>query len=189
MQKIILFSSFFAVIALGLKSWVIEGYTIPSASMQPTLNVGDWVWIKKRPAYAPKREELIAFTCPFDPKTQYIKRCVGLPADSVARVNGQYMVQKNTPNAFVIPQKGQTIALNAANFSFYQPLIQHYEKIQAGMIGDKMYINNQPSNTYTFGQNYYYVLGDNHENSYDSKDWGLLPEAYLIGKAFFVWKK
>jgi signal peptidase I len=180
MPKTLLFSSF-----LG----VIEGYTIPTNSMQPTLNIGDWVWVKKLPVYAPKRDELIAFKCPSDPKTQYIKRCIGLPSDSIMKIDWYYLLQKDNPKAFIIPQKGQRITFNAANFFFYQPLIQNYEKKQAGMIGDKMYIDNQPSESYTFSQNYYYVLGDNRADSNDSEDWGLLPESYLIGKAFYIWKK
>jgi signal peptidase I len=189
MQKIYLYIGICTTIAFGLKMWVIEGYTIPSASMQPTLNIGDWVWIKKLPIYAPKRGELIAFTFPQDNKTQLIKRCIGLPTDSIVRINGQYTLQKNNPNAYVIPQKGQKLTFTKENFGFYQPLIQHYEKIQAGLIGDKIYINNQINDTYTFTQNYYYALGDNQDNSYDSEDWGLIPERCLIGKAFFIWKK
>ncbi len=189
MQRVLFYSVIFIVIALGLKAWVIEGYTIPTPSMQPTLNIGDWIWIKKLPVCPIKKGEIIAFQFPLDKKVQFVKRCVGLPNDSIIKLNGHYTLQNDNPMAFPIPQKGQTIHFNAQNFDFYQPLIQKYEQVQAALIGDKIYINNAINDTYTFTQNYFYVIGDNEAESDDSRNWGLLPESYLIGKAFFIWKK
>ena len=189
MKNAFFFSSFLVAIAFSIKLWVIEAYTIPSASMQPTLNIGDRIWIKKRPMCAVKKGEIIAFHSPMEENVNYVKRCMGLPNDSIATLNGQFTLQKANPKAFAIPQKGQTIHLNSENFSFYQPLLQDYEKVQAGMIGDKMYINNVLGDSYTFTQNYFYMLGDNQADSYDSRSWGLVPESHLIGKAFYIWKK
>lgn len=189
MKNTLFYSSFFIIIAFSLKTWVIEGYTIPTPSMQPTLSVGDWIWIKKRPVYTVKKGDIIAFHFPLDEKIRYVKRCIGLPNDSIMKINGQYALQKANPKAFVIPQKGQTVHFDSENFAFYQPILQRYEKVQAGIIGDKMYINNEIKDTYTFNQNYFFMLGDNDADSYDSRNWGLVPESYLIGKAFFVWKK
>ena len=179
----------FVAAALSIKLWVIEGFTIPTPSMQPTLSIGDWIWIKKLPCYPVKKGEVIAFHFPLDKNVRYVKRCVGLPQDSIMLLNGHYTLQKNNPHAFPIPYKGQTVQLNADNYYLYRPLIQEYERVQAAMIGDKMYINNSLSDTYTFTQNYYYVLGDNPALSDDSRNWGLVPESHLIGKAFFIWKK
>ena len=189
MQRVLFYSLIFIVIALGLKAWVIEGYTIPTPSMQPTLNVGDWIWIKKLPCYPVKKGEIIAFHFPLDKNVRYVKRCMGVVNDSIIKYNGQYILEKNNPNAFPIPHKGQTIHLDTQNSSFYLPIIQKYEQVQAALIGDKMYINNTLNDTYTFTQNYFYVLGDNPSESDDSRNWGVVPESHLIGKAFFIWKK
>jgi signal peptidase I len=189
MQKAFFYVIIFSIIAVCLRLWVIEGYTIPTSSMQPTLGVGDWIWIKKLPACPIRKGEIIAFHFPLDKNVRYVKRCIGMPNDSILKVNGKYALQRENPKAFPIPKKGQTIKLNMQNFSFYQNLIQQYEQIQAAMIGDKMYINNTINDSYTFSQNYFYVLGDNASDSNDSRNWGLVPESYLIGKAFFIWKK
>ena len=189
MQKAFFYALICATIAVCLRLWVIEGFTIPSHSMQPTLGVGDWIWIKKLPACPIRKGEIIAFHFPLDKNVKYVKRCIGMPNDSVLKINGKYALQRENSKAFPIPKKGQTISLNNQNAHFYLPLIQKYEDIQAAMIGDKMYINNAPNDAYTFTQDYFYVLGDNPSDSNDSRNWGLVPESYLIGKAFFVWKK
>jgi signal peptidase I len=186
MKSTFFYSSCLVAIAFSLKLWVVEAYTIPSASMQPTLNIGDKVWIKKLPMCAIKKGEILAFHSPKGEDVNYIKRCAGLANDSVASINGQFLLQKNNPKAFAIPHAGQSIRFNRENFTFYQPFLQHYEKVQAGFIGDIMYINNAPSETYTFTQNYFYMLGDNQEDSFDSRSWGLVPESHLIGKAFYI---
>jgi signal peptidase I len=189
MQKTFFYIIIFSIIAICLRLWVIEGYTIPTHSMQPTLGVGDWIWIKKLPVCPIRKGEIIAFHFPLDKTIKYVKRCIGMPNDSILKINGKYALQRENPKAFPIPKKGQTIQLNNQNASFYMPIIQNYELVQAAMIGDKMYINNTPNDSYEFTQNYFYVLGDNPSDSNDSRNWGLLPESYLIGKAFFIWKK
>ena len=189
MKNSIFFSSFIITLAFSLKMWVIEGYTIPTASMQPTLTMGDKIWIKKLPFCPLKKGEIVAFKSPETENVNFVKRCIGLPNDSISLVNGKFTLQKGNSKAFAIPQKGQTIHFNAENFAFYQPLLQHFEKVQAGMIGGTLYINNVVGDSYTFSQNYFYMLGDNQEDSYDSRNWGLVPESFIIGKAFYIWKK
>jgi signal peptidase I len=188
MKSTLFFSTFIIVLAFCLKLWVVEGFTIPSPSMQPTLNIGDRIWIKKWPFFGVKKGEIVAFHSPLDENTNYVKRCMGLPHDSIALINGQYSLKTDNAKAFAIPQKGQKIHLTTDNFPFYQPLLQDYEKVQAGIIGNKMYINNALGDTYTFTQNYYFMLGDNQADSFDSRNWGLVPESHLIGTAFFIWK-
>ena len=200
MQKTITYLTIAALLTVGLKLWVIEGFIIPTRSMQPTLNIGDKLWINKLPFLSIKKGDIMAFDFPLDTREKYVKRCAGMSGDTLYNINGLYILLPQSPlllqnslsspsqTAFIVPKKGQTLELNAANFSFYQPIIQRYEQTQAGIIGDKMYINNQVSNTYTFKQNYYYVLGDNPSESYDSRNWGLVPAAYVIGKALFVTK-
>ena len=188
MQKIITYLAITLLIAVGLKLWVVEGFIIPTRSMQPTLNIGDKLWINKLPFMSVKKGDIIAFDFPLDTREKYVKRCAGMSGDTLYKINGQYVLFPQNTTAFVVPKHGQTIELNADNFSFYQPMIQYYEKAQAGIIGDKMYINNEINHNYTFKQDYYYVLGDNASDSYDSRNWGLVPASYVIGKALFVTK-
>ena len=188
MQKTITYFAIAVMLAVGLKLWVIEGFIIPTRSMQPTLNIGDKLWINKLPFMAVRKGDIIAFDFPLDTREKYVKRCAGISGDTLYKINGEYVLSPSNSTIFIIPKRGQTIELNADNFSFYQPIIQHYEKVQAGIIGDKMYINNQIGHNYTFKQDYFYVLGDNPSDSYDSRNWGLVPAAYVIGKALFVSK-
>ena len=188
MQKTITYLTIAALLALSLKLWVVEGFIIPTRSMQPTLKIGDKLWINKWPFISVKKGDIIAFDFPLDTREKYVKRCAAMSGDTLYKINGEYVLFPQNSTIFIVPKHGQTIELNDANFSFYQPIIQRYEKTQAGIIGDKMYINNQIGHNYTFKQDYYYVLGDNPSDSYDSRNWGLVPAAYLIGKALFVTK-
>lgn len=188
MQKTITYLTIAVLLTVGLKLWVVEGFIIPTRSMQPTLQIGDKLWINKIPFPSIKKGDIIAFDFPLDTREKYVKRCAAMSGDTLYKINGEYVLSPQNATALVVPQKGQTIGLTADNFFFYQPVIQHYEKTQAGIIGNDMYINNSKSNKYTFKQNYYYGLGDNPSDSYDSRNWGLIPESYVIGKALFVTK-
>jgi signal peptidase I len=188
MQKTIIYLIFALLITLGLRLWVMEGFIIPTPSMHPTLKIGDKLWINKLPFNSIKKGDIIAFEFPLDRREKYVKRCAGIAGDTIYKNNGLYQLFGSNSLGFVIPKKGQTIELNADNFAFYQPIIQRYENSQAAMIGNEMYVNNAINHNYTFKQDYFYAIGDNPAESYDSRNWGLIPEDYLIGKAMFIWK-
>ena len=163
-----------------LRVWALEGFAIASTAMQPTLKIGDWIWINKLPFTQIQRDDIIAFRLPTNRKVRYVKRCVSLAGDTIQDINGQYRASQ----ALIVPRKGQTITLTEQNFTFYQPIIQAYENLQVGRIGDDIYINNQITHDYTFTQSYFYTTCDNQN---DATDCGLMPESSLIGKALFVW--
>lgn len=86
-----------------------------------------------------------------------------------------------------IPKEGETISLNMDNLPFYERLITSYEGNTLEIRGDSIVINGQIANTYTFKQDYYWMMGDNRHNSLDSRYWGFVPEDHIVGTPYIIW--
>lgn len=187
--------SFFPIIlaVLVLRSFLVEPFRIPSGSMMPTLLAGDFILVNKfafgirlpvlntkiLDSGEPQRGDVAVFRYPEEPSVAYIKRIVGLPGDRLEYrnkqlfVNGEPVPQQAVPTSPQARLNGYEIRQEALG------KVNHLIQISQG--GDDLYRN------YVVPPGHYFVLGDNRDNSRDSRFWGPLPEANLIGKAFFIW--
>jgi len=191
--------SFFPIIliVLLLRSFIVEPFRIPSGSMMPTLVVGDFILVNKftyglrLPVTdqkivemgAPKRGDIVVFRFPKDPSVDYIKRVVGLPGDRVAYRNKELFIN------------GERIAANA--LGQYKSLntglpVPGVEEFRETLGDNKHHILIEVNRRNISGQmivpeGHYFVMGDNRDNSNDSRFWGTVPEENLVGRAFFIW--
>ena len=204
--------SIFPVIAavLVLRSFIYEPFQIPSGSMMPTLLVGDFILVEKY-AYGlkdpvwrtqlvetgkPERGDVVVFKYPPQPNIDYIKRVVGLPGDTVRYNSKKELCIQSTGESRCTDVK----LSNVEESPFIQngiPLIQLDEKL--GDVEHQILVNPlrrdrvelyQPRNgvnEWVVPQGQYFVMGDNRDNSADSRYWGFVPEANLVGKAVGIW--
>jgi signal peptidase I len=203
--------SFFPVILLVfiIRSFVAEPFKIPSGSMMPTLLAGDYILVNKftyglrlpvlntvfLDINQPKTGDVAVFHFPPNPKIDYIKRIVGLPGDEI-----QYQNKRLTIN-------GKPLEVTFLEDEDYpnqdQSIIKaHRLQEQLGEIKHNILIYDIPNNRYqtdslgdklangekiVVPEGQYFAMGDNRDNSSDSRVWGFVPDANLVGKAFFIW--
>ncbi len=191
--------SFFPIVFIVflLRSFLAEPFRIPSASMMPTLLIGDFLLVNKF-TYGirlpvinqkiiemnePKRGDVVVFRFPKDPAVDYIKRIIGLPGDKVAYYNKRLYI--NDKPIIQTPMGS------------YQGMGQGQEMTGSALLEENLtgaehsILINQASPTvegsYVIPTGNYFVMGDNRDNSNDSRYWGTVPEENLVGRAFFIW--
>ncbi|KTC99651.1 Signal peptidase I [Legionella geestiana] len=182
------------LIVLLLRSFLIEPFRIPTGSLEPTLKVGDFVAVNKF-AYGlrlpvletkilsvsePKTGQVVVFRWPPDPSFDYIKRVIGMPGDTVAYrnkvlfVNGKEM-KRDFVEYTVDESSGHAVAKYRENLSG----TEHDIYIRPDTPAEDFEI--------TVPEAHYFMMGDNRDDSADSRFWGFVPEANLRGRAFLVW--
>lgn len=190
--------SFFPVflLVLLLRSFLVEPFRIPSGSMMPTLVEGDFILVNKYeygirlPVLnrlvigneTPARGDIIVFRYPEDPSVPFIKRVIGIPGDHVT-----YRNQTLYLNGSAVAQEPEGMVANAGGM-LGLPALQLVEDLGTGP--HRIYLDpvrpGQEADL-VVGEGEYFVLGDNRDNSRDSRYWGLVPDRNLIGRAFFIW--
>lgn len=207
-------ASFFPVIlaVFVVRSFIVEPFKIPSGSMVPTLLVGDFILVNKfeyglrLPVTNTKitqgsplsRGDVVVFRYPKDESVDYIKRVIGLPGDTVAyqdkqlTINGQPVPETPLPDFFdderqnYAKQFEETIG-NKKNAILNNPAVPPF------VMGayDYPYRDNCTYNSRgvicKVPPGHYFMMGDNRDNSADSRYWGFVPDQNIVGRAFFIW--
>ncbi|MCH3885759.1 signal peptidase I [Tenacibaculum aquimarinum] len=101
--------------------------------------------------------------------------------------NPQYKWSSDNFGPIYIPKAGVTVALDSKSIPFYEQIIDRYENNNLVVMNDKIYINGKEANSYTFKQDYYWLMGDNRQNSLDARNWGYVPFDHVVGKPVMIW--
>ena len=101
--------------------------------------------------------------------------------------NPRYAWSNDNFGPIYIPKKDVTVALNKNTISFYEQIIRRYEHNDLTIFGDNIYINGKKSTSYTFKQDYYWMMGDNRQRSLDARSWGYVPFDHVVGKPVMIW--
>lgn len=188
------------IVVLVLRSFIVEPFQIPSSSMVPTLMVGDFILVNKftygirlpvvrtkvLALNEPQRGDVMVFFPPND-KRYFIKRVIGTPGDHIEYHDRVlYINGEKAPRKFLaaLPADKPILKLYSEKLGDVEHLIHLFNREQSGRIGAVGDINNF---AITVPAGHYFMMGDNRDNSSDSRVWGFVPEENIVGKAFAVW--
>ncbi|MFF7706774.1 signal peptidase I [Pseudomonas sp. NPDC007930] len=198
--------SFFPVlfVVFVLRSFLVEPFQIPSGSMIPTLEVGDFILVNKFsygirlpvidkkviPVGDPQRGDVMVFRYPSDPTVNYIKRVIGLPGDTVRYTLDKHLYVND--KLITDEQIGTGYDRDLGDIAIYKEQIGDTEHLIHKALRGTM-----PGGQWTVPAGHYFMMGDNRDNSNDSRYWndpnipkdmlGMVPDENIVGKAFAVW--
>ncbi|CAH0990416.1 Signal peptidase I [Sinobacterium norvegicum] len=193
-------------LVLVLRSFIVEPFQIPSGSMEPTLQIGDFILVNKF-SYGlrlpvirtkvwendePQRGEVMVFFPPHDPR-YFIKRVVGIPGDQIAYKGKQLFVNGEAVEQQLIAQ----LPVGRPAFADLKENlngIEHTSRVNLRRSSDFSRLQNQgcvaglkPDFEITVKAGHFFMMGDNRDNSSDSRCWGQVPEENIVGRAFAIW--
>ena len=207
-------ASFFPVILIVfvLRSFIVEPFKIPSGSMIPTLQVGDFILVNKF-TYGirlpvvnkkivtinlPQRGDVMVFRYPEDPSLDYIKRVVGVPGDRI-----EYQNKRLTINGKPVETRRVDDYLHPERLYYSRQFVEKLSDFEYKVLNDQdapafvpdvtqfphrgNCLYNNSGVICTVPEGHYFMMGDNRDNSRDSRFWGFVPEENIVGKAFFIW--
>jgi signal peptidase I len=182
-----------------IRSFVVEPFKIPSGSMRPTLEVGDFILVNKfeyglriplagwkmTDGEAPERGDVIVFQYPRNESVDYIKRIVAVPGDRVAfRDHTLYVNGEAVPKTYQGPYSYRSKHGDTIHTKRFVERTDHHRY-------DVLYTRNRNGRslmqTVEVPQGGYFVMGDNRDNSKDSRYWGFVPAENILGRAFVIW--
>ena len=186
--------SFFPVLlfVLVIRSFIFEPFRIPSGSMMPTLLQGDYIFVKKY-SYGlrwpvierkfletgePQRGDVVVFRLPSSPNINYIKRVIGLPGDRIVYDNHQVTI-----NGVQMPlSEHPELRVQDSALIFLEQLDEREHAIRISRPNDR-----STERVYEVPEGHYFMMGDNRDNSQDSRYIGAIPETHLVGEAVRIW--
>ena len=194
-----------ALLALAIRSCAFEPYNIPSSSMVPTLLVGDYLFITKydygysRHSFPfsipliphgrlfnnpPQRGDVVVFKVPTDQKTDYIKRVIGLPGDTIQVAGGRLYINKTIVPRQLLGEENWLTESGWQHYIRYEETLPNGVKHDIYELNDHMILDN--IDPIVIPKGHYFLMGDNRDNSQDSRYFGLVPEELLEGKARLI---
>jgi signal peptidase I len=120
-----------------------------------------------------------------DPRVVSVTKIINKKEDAVFPQIGDWSIDNYGP--IYIPEEGKKVDLTAENLPLYKRIIEVYEGNDLQVNGTQILINGQISTSYTFQQNYYWMMGDNRHRSEDSRYWGFVPADHIVGKPVLIW--
>ena len=191
--------AFFPVILVVfvLRSFIVEPFRIPSGSMLPSLYIGDFILVSKfsygirlplvnQKVFSigtPKRGEVLVFRFPRNPKTNFIKRVVGVPGDIVEYKNKRLRINGKVVDIEKVDR--ERTEQGATRSDQVEKYIESLGKSSHGILLDSALYSRD--GRIEVPENQFFVMGDNRDHSNDSRFWGFVPEENIVGRAFFVW--
>jgi signal peptidase I len=196
---------FALLIALVLRVLLFQPFTIPSASMEPNLYEGDYIVVSKwsygyskhsipfsPPVFngrilgkAPARGDIAVFKLPRDNKTDYIKRVIGLPGDKVQMIANKLYINGAPVQDVVVSRAQMADMFGPRSVTQVRETLPGGKSFMTQDFGPGGDLDDTP--LYEVPAGHYFMMGDNRDNSLDSRYWGFVPDKNIVGKAFFVW--
>ncbi len=161
----------------GVPNWIINGYRLDIKEISTKIrkaNITDEIAAKLR-----KDSEVDSVVKVINPK--------GNKGSNMFPQATNLSWNTDNYGPIYIPKKGTTVPLNMNSIPFYERIIDDYENNQLEVIGEHIFVNGKKSTSYTFKQDYYWMMGDNRQNSLDARSWGYVPFDHVVGKPVLIW--